>query len=517
MSYTYGEIHVVAMNATYIQIGADASILSEINDYFTFEVPGAKFMPSFKYGAWDGKKRMYSHVNQTLYLGLYSQLIQFATERDYKVIEYDSIYPKDVVKFDKMKDFMKGLDIHAGGNKITPHYYQETAIDHALNNPRSTIVSPTSSGKSLIIYSLVRWHLQNNRRILIIVPTINLVMQMYSDFKDYSSEIEWDTNEHCHKIYSGQEKDSIKPVIISTWQSMQHNKADHFKKYDVVIVDEVHGAKSDQITKIMDRSINAFYRYGFTGTLQDAKIHKLVIIGLFGPAKKIIGTKTLMDEGFVAKLSIKVIMLHYSDECKKELRGLTVAAKKSKGNGYAAEMDFIVNHQRRMDTVINLTTVLQGNTLVLFQYVEKHGKVIYEKLLQNSEKRVYYISGETNPDERERIRCEMETRNDIILVASLGTFSTGVSVKNIHNIVQASPSKSKIKVLQSIGRGLRISKTKDSVTLYDIVDNITYKARKHEYQNYTLKHFWERWKIYREEKFRVRVYERSLNGTKSKK
>ena len=169
-----------------------------------------------------------------------------------------------------------------------------------------------------------------------------------------------------------------------------------------------------------------------------------------------------------------------------------------------------MTNQVRMKQVIGLCKATKGNTLVLFQYVEKHGKVIVKNLKKNTEKRIYYISGETKPEEREIIRKAMETEENVVLCASYGTFSTGVSVKNIHNVIFASPSKSKIKVLQSIGRGLRMSKTKNSVTLFDIVDDLTFKAKKNDYPNYTIKHFWERWRIYKDENFKVKLYERSI-------
>jgi len=507
---SFGDIHVGKLNETYMQIGADNAILKELSDFFSFEVPNAKFMPQVKYGMWDGKKRLFNYTNQTLYVGLYRHLQVFAADREYKIIEYDSVLPIKDVSYVNYESFMNSLNIHSDGFKITPHYFQETAILHALNNERATIVSPTSSGKSLIIYALAEWHRQNNKRIIIVVPTVSLVLQMYSDFKDYSSEIEWDVAEHCHKIYAGEEKDSIKPIIITTWQSMQKKKPSYFHKFDVVIVDEGHLAKADQLTKILESSVNASIRYGFTGTLQDTEMHKLVILGLLGPDKKIIGTKQLMDEGYVANLTIKVLLLKYSEEARKELRRACLSAKKSGGSAYQTEMEYIVSSEIRMKQVMNLCKSTVGNSLVLFQLVEKHGKLIAKELEKKTGKIVLFISGATKAEDREEIRKRMEVEENIILVASYGTFSTGVSVKNIKNVIFASPSKSKIKVLQSIGRGLRVSKTKKSVTLFDIVDDLTYSTKKTSYPNYVIKHFHSRWQFYKDEKFNVKLYERNI-------
>jgi superfamily II DNA or RNA helicase len=218
-----------------------------------------------------------------------------------------------------------------------------------------------------------------------------------------------------------------------------------------------------------------------------------------------------MDEGYVANLEIKVLMLKYSLEDRKELRKQVQEAKKAKkGSAYQIEMDFIVSSQVRMKQVINLCKANVGNSLVLFQYVEKHGKVIEKLLKEHTSKNIYFISGATKPEERERIRQEMEKESNIILVASYGTCSTGVSIKNIDNVIFASPSKSKIKVLQSIGRGLRISKSSSKVMLFDITDDLTYKAVKHSYPNYTIKHFHERWRMYKDEEFKVQIYEREM-------
>lgn len=510
MSDYQGEIHVSLLNATYIQIGAETSILKEIGEFFVFDVPNARFNPKFKHGVWDGKIRLFNYKTQTLYTGLHGHLKKFAAERHYKVIEYDNILSLECLKFDDYDRFMKDLNIHSDGIKLTARHYQDSAILHGINAGRCTIVSPTSSGKSYIIYALLRWHQQFDRKILIVVPTVSLVNQMYSDFKDYSSEVEWNHRDNCHKIFSGQDKTSNKPVIISTWQSMQKQNMEFFKPFDVIFTDEVHTAKATQLKQILEKSINAYHRYGLTGTLQDTECNRLVIVGLHGPAKKIIKTKQLMDEGYIAELAIKCVILKYPTRDRDFVRKMHIRAKKEKKNAYKQEVDFIVAHKKRMEQLVSLSLAVKGNTLILFQYVESHGKIIYEKLLQKSQKEVYYISGETKPEEREKIRKAMEKKKNVILVASYGTFSTGVNVKQIHNVIFASPSKSKIKVLQSIGRGLRIGKGKTSVTLWDIVDDISKQNRKTKSHNYVFKHFLERWKIYKQEQFKLKIYERQL-------
>jgi superfamily II DNA or RNA helicase len=339
---------------------------------------------------------------------------------------------------------------------------------------------------------------------------------MFSDFEDYSSHNGWDTEKHCHKIYAGQEKDSKKPIIISTWQSMQNKPSGYFQQFDIVVCDEVHLAKADAISKIVESSSNAYIRYGFTGTLQDTACHKLVILGHFGAEKRVIETKELMELGCCSQLAIKCVIFRYKEDDVKRLEKIVNLKKKSGDNGYAAEMGFIVEHENRMNNLVALILSLKKNSLVLFNLVAKHGKVVYNKLIEMNEKHnlgkdILFISGETEADIREDIRTIMEQNDNIILVASYGTTSTGVSIKNIENVIFASPFKSKIKVLQSIGRGLRNNKGKEKMTLYDVVDDLSRRTRGGNLKyNYVLKHFSERYGIYQREKFDCKTITRMI-------
>lgn len=339
-----------------------------------------------------------------------------------------------------------------------------------------------NSGKSLIIYLLTRFY---DTKTLIIVPTTSLVSQMASDFESYGYK------DKIHKIYSGQEKDDHEAkVIVSTWQSIFKLPKSWFDKFNVVIGDEAHLFTAKSLTSIMEKLSNCKYRFGFTGTLDNSECHKLILEGNFGIVKKVTTTSELMEKGHVADLKIKSIILDYSDEEK----------KLAKNFNYQDEMNFIVSHKKRNKFIQKLVTVLNGNTLVLFQYVEKHGKEL-KQLLEKTKKKVYYIDGSVSGEIREDIRTIVENDQNSIIVASYGTLSTGVSIKNLHNIIFASPSKSKIRNLQSIGRGLRTSNLKTLCTLYDIADDLSWKSRR----NYTLLHFNERIKIYAEENFEYRI------------
>jgi superfamily II DNA or RNA helicase len=439
-------------------------------------------------------------------IGLFSYVEEFAKARGYVIeIEHDSYYgrPDSVndIDFDDLVNFVKGLKLTSRGNKIAPREYQLEAMVEAVHRKRAILLSPTGSGKSLIIYMLMRWMLQNStKKVLVVVPTTSLVQQMYADFEDYSTYDEsFDVEKEVHRIYSGKPKMNVSQrVFVSTWQSIYKLGGVWFEQFGTIFGDEVHNFKSKSLTGIMNKSREAEYRFGTTGTLDGTKTHKLVLEGLFGRIYNVTTTKKLQDDNTLAPLDIKVLLLKYPEDVRKAW------GKKD----YHAELDFIVKNEARNRLITNLALDQNGNTLVLFQYVEKHGKVLYE-LIKNkahSKRKIFFVSGEVDTNDREAIRQIVETQKNAIIVASLGTFSTGINIRNLHNIVFASPSKSQVKVLQSIGRGLRNSDDGSTTQLYDIADDLHWKSRK----NYTLLHSVERVKIYARESFKHKIYEVEL-------
>jgi len=458
----------------------DMGIAQELSDYFTFKVPGAQFMPAYRHKVWDGNIRLYNTMTQYLYAGLMKYVEIFAKERQYEV-EYEYDHSANNFSLVEAKQFLSEQKF-----TIEPRDYQIEAFVDAVRYSRGLFLSPTASGKSFIIYMVMRWHLLPT---LIIVPTTTLVHQMYSDFEDYGFKSE----KYCHKIFSGRDKNTDKPIVITTWQSIYKLRKDWFEKFDVVIGDEAHLFKAKSLTSIMTKLVNTPYRYGFTGTLDGTQTHKLVLEGLFGPVKKVTTTKKLMDDEHLASFNIKIINLTYSDEIRKLV---------SKMN-YQDEMDFLVTNEARNKFITNLSLSLEGNTLLLFQYVEKHGKVLEQMIKEKvGDRKVFFVHGGVSGEERDTIRHIVERESNAIIIASYGTFSTGVNIRNLHSVIFASPSKSKIRNLQSIGRALRKSDTKDSATLYDISDDLTWKSK----TNFTLKHLMERVKIYDEEKFDYKIY-----------
>ena len=476
----------------YLRVKCEPSLGQELNDHFAFDVPGAKFHPLYKSRMWDGKVRLYSMFTQELYVGLKEYLEKFCDERDYTIDYSNYVQESDAVTYDIVRKFCEDLNIGSKGKPIEIRDYQVDAVFQSIKDGRRLLLSPTGSGKSLIIYCLIRWHERYTRRQLILVPTTSLVEQMYSDFQDYSCLNNWKTSEHCHRIYGGHEKSNEYDVVISTWQSLYKLPKLFFKDFKVIYGDEAHNFKAKSLTSILNKCTTSPYRIGTTGTLDGTKTHKLVLEGLFGSVYKVTTTKKLISDNQLANLHIYNIILEYSDELRKG----------TKGKSYQDEMDFIVQYEPRNKFIRNLALKQTGNTLVLFQYVEKHGKPLHEMIKEKAENReVFFVFGGTDTEQREDIRRITELEPDAIIVASYGTFSTGINIKNLHNIIFASPSKSRIRNLQSIGRGLRTSETKTSCNLYDIADDLTWKSKK----NYTLLHMIERIKIYNDEHFNYKL------------
>lgn len=470
----------------------DRGVLKEISQFFTFTVPGAEHMPAFKKRRWDGKVKLFNIHTQELPVGLYSYLVKFCSDRSYPISgdipqKYREVGVETIQKY--IEGFLRPV---AGGKKVKPHSHQVEAVNHAIENYRCTLLSPTGSGKSLIIYSLVRFYLDmipEHKKVLIVVPTTSLVSQMFSDFEEYSTENGWDVNVNCHKVTAGKDKTHPeKRVIISTWQSIYDLDKNYFNQFSAVVGDECHLFKSKSLTTLMSKLTDCPYRVGTTGTLDGTKVHKLVIEGAFGPTHKVTSTKDLIDKNILSKFNIECLLLKYPEDYRRKYKRIT----------YQEEIDMLVRCDQRNNFISDLANNLRGNTLVLFQYVQKHGIPLHSMIEEKVKNRkIFLIHGATDADSREEIRKIVENEEDAIIVASYGTFSTGVSIRRLNNIIFASPSKSRIRVLQSIGRQLRKSEFKDVAKLYDISDDLCWLS----YKNHTFRHYEERLKIYDSENF----------------
>ena len=474
----------------YLKIDADESIRRDLGEFFTFEVPGFKFMPQFRNRVWDGKIRLFSYQTGQIYVGLYPYILKWCADNEIEVVDGTKIQDTKVEE-KKVDAFIEALKI-----PLEVRDYQKESFIYATKKNRCLLLSPTASGKSLITYLLVRFNLLRlKKKILIIVPTTSLVEQLFKDFKDYG----WSPEKNVHKIYQGHAKETNKRVVISTWQSIYNMPKKWFTQFEMIIGDEAHLFKAVSLTKILTKLVKCPYKVGMTGTLDGSKTHKLVLEGLFGAVNKVVSTTELMEKGKLADLKIFCLVLNHGKTERDFIKDKT----------YQEEMDFIVANEKRNKYIRNLASGLQGNTLCLFQYVEKHGKELYEAIKDKAkDKQVSFVYGGVDTKRRETIRELTEKSDNAIIVASYGTFSTGINIRNLHNIIFASPSKSRIRNLQSIGRGLRLKDNKSHATLYDVADDLSYNNK----ENYTLAHFRERINIYSGEDFDYEIHNIELGN-----
>ena len=489
-------IEIEYLNSVYMRVKADAGMKSELSEFFAFKPEGYQFSPKYKSRVWDGTIRLFQPMRPVLYVGLYPHLKKFCEQRDYILEAPAEIGEKEIIEDGYIEELAESINC-----KYKPRDYQIEYVENALKNRRSLSLSPTSSGKSLIIYLIQQHYYQTfGLRTLIIVPTISLVHQMAGDFVDYGCD-----SDVIYTIQGGVDKKTKAPIVISTWQSLIKQPKDWFRQFGCVMGDEAHTFQAKSLTKIMHNLEDCQYRHGFTGTLKssESKTHRLVLEGCFGEVKKVVSTKKLMDEGTVANFEVKAIVLNHSNEAKQNFKKAMATVKESVKK-WPAEREFIVNHEKRNNFIRNLVWSLKDqNNLILFDLVEKHGKVL-APLLETEGRELHFIYGNTKGEERERIRHLVENDPDKKhnILASYGVFSTGVNIRRLDNVIFASSSKSEIKVLQSIGRSLRKAEDSQKAVLYDIADDLSVGS----YENYTLKHFKQRIEIYSAEEFPFKIF-----------
>ncbi len=508
-------IKITKLTSSLLFVDSNPIILGEMESYFKARAANYRFSPKYKEGFWDGYINHFPLHTQHLNIGLLNELYDFARNR-YN-IDFDFPVGHEV-KPELFQKFVKSLNItfkdrHGKLIDSTPRDYQYKSVYDALTKQHINIEVPTSGGKTLISYLIARYLIARNLKVLMVVPTTTLVEQSYGDWYDFG----WDNvRDNVHKIYGGQEKYFGAPITISTWQSLYKDQS-IFSQFDALIIDEAHGAKATSLKNISNWCCNAEWRIGMSGTYptkkdDDEKSNYFNIVGALGPIKTYTSYREMEDKGWIPKISIVVLKLKYNQKRRKEAALLITEVKKEekmlKAQGlkapsaYNEELDYIHNIEERNEFICNMIRhSCKGNTMVLFTKKTKHGiplKEIIEQKFKN-EKKIIYIDGGVSTEERNMMRKKVDHEDDIILVSSYGTFSTGISIKNIHNIVFASSYKSKVKVLQSIGRGLRKMDGKESVTIYDLVDDCSLRMKNYPiYSNTALKQYKEREKIYDE-------------------
>jgi superfamily II DNA or RNA helicase len=283
---------------------------------------------------------------------------------------------------------------------------------------------------------------------------------------------------------------SIKEIEMPENVYNLHIENNHNYFADNINVKNCDQAEAKSLTSIMTKLENCPYRFGVTGTLKGTKTNQLVLEGLFGPVKVVATTNELIKKEILSNLKINILLLYYNENERKVKRD------------YKEEINFLLSHSGRNEYIKNLTLSCKGNTLVLFQFVEKHGKLLYEEIKKESGNRpVFFVWSDVKGDERDEIRQIVEKETNAIIIAS-SVFVRGVNIKSLKHLIFTSPTKARRTVLQSIGRTLRKSETKDYAVIYDIVDYLSYKKR----NNYAIEHYKERMEIYMEEDFNIKTY-----------
>lgn len=472
---------IVPVDDVWIRVDCDDHIAREISQHFSFDVPGAKFMPQFRNRSWTGKIYLFKLRGHLLYRGLLPRLLEFATQQGY-----------DVTNTVPVPDpLLPALDtwVQQEPLPVVPREYQVSALRALLDAHRGIILSPTGSGKSLIIYLLIRALATST---LVVVPTTGLVAQMQDDFTKYGLD-----PSSMQTIQGGRTKTQHAPIVISTWQSIYQQPPEYFKQFACVIVDEVHLAKSKSLTGLMEKCRTTPYRFGCTGTLDDTQAHRLILEGLFGNVTRVTTTHQLVKQQQLTPLKVKLCAIKYPPATCKDMRRAL----------YQDEVEFLVTHPMRLEIVARTAAATKGNTLVLFTFVEKQGKPLFQRIQDIvGDRDVHFVSGEVAAAEREQIRQWVEQGERQIIVASYGTFSTGINIPNLDTLIFASPSKSKIRVLQSIGRSLRLHKDKTHATLIDFIDDLRVGSS----VNHTFRHAEQRVQYYAAERFPYTFHEFDL-------
>jgi superfamily II DNA or RNA helicase len=472
-------LKIVKANEVFCFVDGPYDELKAVSDKLSFEIPGAAFNPLVRSGRWDGIIRLLPLTTQKLYIGLAPTLARFARQLKIEAMsDFDFNHPNPITPED-IDQFVSTL-----AAPFTPHDFQSSAAAEAINQRRGIWLVPTSGGKTFLTYIIAMY---TGLRTLVVVPTTTLVRQLLADFKSYGYR------DQVHQIMEGASKQTSAMVTVSTWQSIHEQPAIWFNQFGLFVGDEVHGFQSKSLSSMMEKTTEIEYKIGLTGSLSGSKTHEMVLTGLFGPVHVVTTTRELMDRGIVSDMKIKVIRFHYGDALPND-------------RTYKEEDTFILAHERRNQFIVNLVNSLDGNVVILFRKVEKHGHLLFKMLTEKSDKDLHYIHGGVKSAKRSDIVAYLEKNNDQVALTSDGTFGTGTSVKNVQHIIRVNPIKAVINNVQGIGRGLRLDGKENHVDYYDLADIIDLNT-KYRKEGYLATHSRARIEIYKESRFDYKIFD----------
>lgn len=491
-------VFVEKLDESYLRIHSNDGVLREINDFFSFDNPNAKWNKNirkikdpFKRKE-ASKTRLFKLRTKRLPLGLYGKLKAFAKENNYPLMGWEP--PVNNISFNEVREFCKALNLSSNGKEIVPYEHQLLGITKALRYKRRLLESSTSSGKSLMAYVLSRFLELAGKKILIVVSTTNLRTQMFNDFADYSRRVGWSPNGHVG-IVTPDNRVANHQITIALWQTIYEMPKTWFEQFQVLILDEAHHGEARSLRDICDASIHAEYRIGMTGSVQDGKVPRLILEGHIGKITTLITNMEAVAKGISADVHVKGLILQHKTAGIPDMT-------------YQEEIAFLLALPERNNFITNLALSQTKNTLILVSQIE-HGNELFRQLQIKNEGRLrYWVNGGVETEQREIVRKLCEEHQDAIIIATYPLFQEGISIKNLHNIIMASPTKSKIRVMQVIGRGMRLHPDKMNATLFDIVDDLRVGSA----VNYGLIHWCDRLKIYQREGFKLRTYNIPLGG-----
>lgn len=492
------------LNEVHFRVRGDRSLLLALKKKFQYIFPNFKHHPLFKAGKWDGKVSMFDMKTNLFPIGHFGEFKQWCDEKGmsyFTNFKEEEELPQD----EYSSEIVDKLVAPFFKTDFKLRDYQLEMIRLALVQRRAVFESATGSGKSSTIYGIVRMlmHLTpKDEQIALIVPNIMLVDQMASDFLEYG----WDKEDFEKNVdlLHGETSPFVKfdkRVIITTWQSLQKKPDEFFQRYGSVLVDEVHLAKAQVLQSILTNCVNAKYRIGVTGTLPKEELFRNQIFAYLGGKSYEKRAKDLIKDGVLSDITICNLLIDYPEEYRKESRKLT----------FQSEEMLIEKSVERNKIITKIIKNIKPTKNILVLIKKREHLSFVSRLIKDAypDRKTHIIHGDVS--DREDIRKAMEVDGGQILIATYGTFSTGVNIKRLHHIIFASSYKAKAKVLQSIGRGLRKYSDKDRVVIWDLIDDLRYTSpRGTTYLNALYKQWLERLNHYESEGFEMKTAKMKL-------
>jgi superfamily II DNA or RNA helicase len=468
------------------------------------------FHPLVKKKIWDGSINFIDKRGPfwKIPVGLWSEVLEIGKEYRYEfhIEGIERLFLTDL----KLEDFKAWVDEFFADSDIEPRDYQIEAAWKIVKFRYSVSEIATSSGKTLISFMIFAFLKSQGyiRKFLMIVPSTNLVIQGTEDFEDYGID---KIGSKIQQIGGGSKMREGCDVVIGTFQSLVKKDKEYFEEFDAVFIDEAHHTNSTSIKKIMSNCMHTGWRFGLTGTLtKRGSADHLTIQQYLGPVLVEISPDFLFRNNYATPVAIKVVILDWlSSEYKDKLAELKSSSEKMEGNDlYNLERKLVISNKARLNYIVDFINKTSKNSLVLFQSVkDEYGRNIWNGIREtNATKEAFYVDGDTNEQLREEYKSRMETGENKVLIATYGTFSTGISINNLHNIFLVESYKSEVLIKQSLGRGMRKMEGKEKVNIIDFVDDFSTAG----YKNYLMKHSEARISIYRNENFDYKIFRITL-------